>query len=58
MRTAKLLKREGHNTNRYRVYSIEKSGDLVINPLQSQGSIDGLDSNAYTRMPCDMQTGI
>ena len=40
--------RERHNTNRCRVYSIKKSGDLVVNPLQSQGSVDGLDSNACT----------
>ena len=40
--------RERHNTDRCRVYSIKKSGDLVVNPLQSQGSVDGLDSNACT----------
>ena len=37
VRTANLLKRDGHNTSRYRVYDIMKSNDLVVNsPAKSR----------------------
>ena len=37
VRTVNLLKRDGHNTSRYRVYDIMKSNDLVVNsPAKSR----------------------
>ena len=37
VRTANLLKRDGHNTSRYRVYDIMKSNDLLVNsPAKSR----------------------